>query len=67
MQMRKLDGTVYFAGSQASSAYFGFSDCTVLFDPYSLNISIPFSSGVSVGMGYIISGNLSFSANFTLS
>jgi len=62
-----LDGTVYFAGSDASCAYFCFSDCTVIVDSYSLNVRIPLSSSVSVGMGYVVSGNLALSTNFALS
>jgi hypothetical protein len=63
----RSDGTVYFAGSQALCANLGFSDSSVIIDPDGLDISIPLSSRMSVRVGYIVSGNLTFSANFTFS
>jgi len=47
-----IDCTLYsagnFAGSKAACANLSFSDCTVFNDSYSLNVSIPLSSGVSI-------------------
>ena len=63
-----LKGTVYFVGSDASCAYVRSSDCTVLIsDSYRLNVRVPFSSCTSYGVRNIVSGRLSFSANFTFS
>ena len=63
----KLDGTVDLVRSDASCAYVRSSYCTIVVDSYSLNVCIPLSSAVSVGMGYCVTGNLSLSANFTFS
>ena len=63
-----LKGTVYFVGSDASCAYVRFSNCTVLVsDSDRLNVSVPFSSCTSYGVRNVVSGRLSFSANFTFS
>ena len=58
-----LHGAVYFAGSETTCANFRSSDDTVLFDSDRLDVRIPLSSRVSVGVGYVISGNLSLTAN----
>ena len=65
--MRNLDSAVDFVAPNASCAYVLSRNCTVFFNFYSLNIRIPFSSGMSVGMGNVISGNLSLTTYFTLS
>ncbi len=39
----------------------------VVVDPDSLDIRIPLTLGVSVGVGYVVAGHLSFTANLTLS
>lgn len=62
-----LDGTVDLVRSDASGTYVSSSNSTVIVDSYSLNVCIPLSSRVSVGMGYTVAGNLSFSANLTFS
>lgn len=62
----RLDGTVDLIGSDASGTNISSSYCSVVIDSDSLDVRIPFSSGMSIGMGYVVSGNLSLSANFTL-
>ena len=62
-----LDGAVYFTGSETTRANLGSSNFTVFFDSDVLNIRIPLSSRMSVGMRNVISGNLSFTANLALS
>ena len=42
-----LNGTVYFSGSQTLCTDTSSSDRTVVVNPYSLNVCIPFSSGMS--------------------
>ena len=64
---RKLDGTGDLVGSDASCAYISSSNCTIVIDSDSLNVCIPLSSCVSVGMRNSVTGNLTFSANFTFS
>ena len=63
--MYGLDGTVNLARSQTTCANIRLSDRTVLVDSYTLNICIPFSSGVSIRVRNSVSGSLSFTANFT--
>lgn len=64
----KLDGTVYLVWSDTSCAYVCSSNSTIFFfNSYWLNISIPFSSCMSHWVGNLISGNLTFSTNFTFS
>lgn len=64
----KLNGTVYFIRSDASCAYVCSSNCSVFIsNSYSLNVSVPFSSCMSYGMGYAVSRYLTFSANFAFS
>ena len=65
--LTKLDGTVDLAGSHALRANIGSSDRTVIIDSDRLDVGIPLSSRMSIRMGYLISGNLTLSANFTLS
>lgn len=55
------------ARSQASGADLRSSDGVAVFNSYSLNVRVPFPSGMSHGMRYIISGGLTFSADLTLS
>ena len=62
-----LDRSFDLAGSHASCADFCSSDCSVVIDTYSLDVCVPFSLAVSVGMADLITGNLSFAANFTSS
>lgn len=62
-----LDSAVDFVASYASCAYVFSGNCSVFYNSYSLNVSIPFSSCMSVGMGNVISGNLTFTTYFTLS
>ena len=61
----KLNGTVNLAGSKAASADVGFSYAAVVFDSYGLDISVPFSPGMSVGVRNSVSRSLSFTANLT--
>lgn len=60
-----LVGTGYLARSKATCAYVGLSDRTVFFNSNRLDIRIPFSSGMSVGVRNSVSRSLTFSANFT--
>ena len=63
----RLNGTVYFARSQATRANVCLSDRTVLANPYRLNISIPLSLRMSVRMRNSVSRSLTLTANFTFS
>ena len=63
----KLDGTADLVRSDASCAYVSSSYCTIVVDSYSLDVCIPLSSAVSVGMGYCVTRNLTLSAYFTFS
>ena len=63
----RLDGAVDFVAAYASCAYVLSRNCSVLFNFYSLNVCIPFSSGMPVGMGNVVSGYLALTTYFTLS
>ena len=67
LRLISLDGSFDLAGSHASCADFCSSDCTVVHDTYRLDIRIPLSLAVSVGMADLVAGHLSLSADFTLS
>ena len=40
---------------------------SVLLNSYSLDVSIPLSSGMTIGVGYVVTGNLTLSADLALS
>ena len=65
-QIAVLDGAVDLACSDASGAYVSFSYFAIVIDSNSLNVGIPFSLGMSVGMGYIVARNLSLATYFAL-
>ena len=65
--VRILYGAVYFAGSETTCANLGSSDHSAVVDPDGLDIRVPLSSRMSVRVGYVVSGNLSLSANLALS
>ena len=56
-----------FTGSDASCAYVLSGDSTVFFNLYRLNVSVPLSSGVTVGVGYCVTGYLTLTTNFAFS
>lgn len=60
-----LDGAVDFVGSQATDAYLCSPDRSAVIDFDGLDVCVPFPTGMPVGMGYIVSRNLAFSADFT--
>ena len=64
--MLNLDSSVYFSGSDASCAYIDSGNSAVFFNFYRLNIGIPLSSGMTVGVGNVVSGNLTLTADCTL-
>jgi hypothetical protein len=61
------DGTVYLARSEAACAYGSLSDSAVIIDPYGLDIGVPFSLCMDVGVRNCISRCLTFAAYFTFS
>ena len=61
------DGTVDLARSEAACAHGSFSDSAVIVDPYGLDIGIPFSLCMDVGVRNSISRCLTLAAYFTFS
>ena len=61
------DGTVDLARSEAACAYGCFSYSAVVIDPYSLDVSIPFSSCMDIRVRNRIARSLTFAAYFTFS
>jgi hypothetical protein len=61
------DGTVYLARSEAACAYGCLSYSAVIIDPYGLDISVPFSFCMDVGVRNSISRCLTLAAYFTFS
>ena len=55
-----------FTGSDASSAYVLSGNSAVFFNLNGLDIGIPLSSGMAIGVGNVVSGNLTLTANITL-
>lgn len=49
-----LDRSVDLAGTDASSAYLSPENCAVFFNSDSLDVGVPFSSGMSVRVAYIV-------------
>ena len=67
LNMLLSDGTVDLARSEAACAYGSFSYSAVIIDPYGLDISIPFSLCMDVGVRNSISRCLTLAAYFTFS
>ena len=67
LDMLRSDGTVYLARSEAACAYGSFSYSAVIVDPYGLDISVPFSFCMDVGVRNSISRCLTLAAYFTFS
>lgn len=51
-------------GADASRAYVLSGNGSIFIHFDGLNVSVPFSSCMPVGVGYIVSGNLSLTTNF---
>lgn len=56
-----------FTGSDASCAYVLSGYGTVFFNLNRLNVGVPLSSGVTIGVGYSVTGYLTLTANFAFS
>ena len=67
LNMLLSDGTVYLARSEAACAYGSLSDSAVIVDPYGLDIGVPFSFCMDVGVRNSISRCLTLAAYFTFS
>jgi hypothetical protein len=52
-----------FTGSDASCAYVLSGNGTAFLYLDGLDVYVPFSSGMTIGMGYIVSGNLALTTN----
>ena len=63
----RLLGSGYFAGPEAVCADIDPSYGSVLLNFYSLDIGVPLSPCMTVGVGYVVSGNLTLSADLALS
>ena len=61
------DGTVDLARSEAACAYGSLSYSAVIIDPYGLDISVPFSFCMDVGVRNSISRCLTLAAYFAFS
>ena len=61
------DGTVDLARSEAACAYGSLSYSAVIIDPYGLDISVPFSLCMDVGVRNCVSRCLTLAAYFTFS
>ena len=61
------DGTVDLARSEAACADRSFSDSAVIVDPYGLDIGVPFSFCMDIGVRNSISRCLTLAAYFTFS
>ena len=68
------DGLLYplhragnFSGSDASGANVLLDDGAVFLDSDGLNICVPLSSGMTIGVGYVVTGNLALATDLALS
>ena len=61
-----LHSSGYFSGSDASCAYILSGNSAVFFNLDGLDVGIPLSSGMTVGVGNVVSGYLTLTANITL-
>ena len=61
------DGTVYLARSEAACAYGSFSDSAVIVDPYGLDVGVPFSFCMDIGVRNSIYRCLTLAAYFAFS
>ena len=55
-----------FSGFDAACADVDPSGRSVLFHSYSLDIGVPLSPGMTIGVGYVVSGYLTLAADLTL-
>jgi hypothetical protein len=60
-------GSGDFAGTDAARADVLSDDGAVFLDSDTLNVGIPLSSGVSVGVGNVVAGYLTLAADLALS
>jgi hypothetical protein len=65
--MLSSDGTVDLARSEAAGANVGFSYSAVIVDPYGLDIGVPFSLCMDIGVRNSISRCLTLAAYFAFS
>lgn len=65
--IQNLDSAVNFSGSDTSCADICLSYCTIIINPYGLDICIPLPLCMSVGVGYTISTYLSFATYLAFS
>jgi hypothetical protein len=63
----RLHASRYLTGTNTGRADVDTLYRAALVNPYALNVGIPLPTGVTVGVGNIISGNLTFSANHAFS
>ena len=61
-----LDRSGNFTGTEASCTHVGLSDRAVIVDTNRLDVRIPLTSCVSVGMGNVVSGYLTLAADLAL-
>ena len=62
-----LHSSGYFSGSDASCAYVLSGNGSVFFNLYGLNVCVPLSSGMTIGVGNVVSGNLALTTNIAFS
>jgi hypothetical protein len=65
--MHFLQSSRNFAGADAAGADVLSDDRAVFFHSYALDVGVPLSSGVSVGVGNVVAGNLTLAADLTFS
>ncbi len=56
-----------FSGFDAACADVDPSGSSVLFHSYSLDIGVPLSPCMTIGVGYVVSGNLALATDLALS
>ena len=64
--MQFLQSSRDFAGADAAGADVLSDDRAVFLDSHALDVSVPLSSGVSVGVGNVVAGYLALAANIAL-
>lgn len=62
-----LDGPGYFTGTDASRAYVFSGDGAIFNYSNRLDVGVPFSSGMSIGMAHVVSRNLALATNLAFS
>jgi hypothetical protein len=58
-----LNGSTNLIGANASCANFPLQDRTVFINFNSLDVGVPFSLGMPIGVAHVVSGSLAFSAH----